>query len=131
MKEQKLLNEVFDYITGDSTEYSTCQITDKLIDIKLALYRLEKLETPPTENEIKVGEKYTANGNEWKVIVIDEESLYIKTGNTVLKINNEDKIIFTYIDTNDGGLYPNNYTFSFDEIKMVNEIIKEIKKWLK
>ena len=52
MKEQKLLNEVFDYITGDSTEYSTCQITDKLIDIKLALYRLEKLETPPTADEV-------------------------------------------------------------------------------
>ncbi len=46
MKEIELLFEVWDHITGETDKkYSTCEIVDKLIDIKLALYRLEKLES--------------------------------------------------------------------------------------
>jgi hypothetical protein len=52
MKEIKLLNEVFEYITGDSKQYNSVQIIDKLIDIKFSLYHLEKLETPPTVDEV-------------------------------------------------------------------------------
>jgi len=60
MKELELLNEVFDYITGDSKQYNSVQITDKLIDIKLALYRLEKLDTPPMREYVceKLSEYY-------------------------------------------------------------------------
>jgi len=50
MKELEALNDVFDYITGEvKGKYTTVEIIDKVIDVKLALYRLEKLETKPIQ----------------------------------------------------------------------------------
>ena len=62
-KELELLNDVFDYITGESKEFNSVQIIDKVVDIKLALYRLDKLETPPTSDDVckALSEYYKTN----------------------------------------------------------------------
>jgi len=43
MTELEKLNQIFDYITGESKEFNSVQIIDKVVDIKLSLYELERL----------------------------------------------------------------------------------------
>lgn len=97
-KEHERLNQVFDYITGDSKEFNSVEVCDKLIDIKCALNELERLQKfKKTFDEYEISQKQGfisyENWEECENIIkttIEKIKLRIEGNNRILntKVNN-------------------------------------------
>ena len=76
---------------------------------------------------IKVGEKYTANGNEWEITGIDDEGIHLVWADYLINVDHTDEYVYVYRKFKNGNTRGIYWAFSFDEIKMVNEIIDKLK----
>ena len=76
---------------------------------------------------IKVGDKYTANGNEWEITGIDDEGVHLVWTDYLINVDEYDENVYVYRRFKNGNTRGIYWAFSFDEIKMVNEIIDKLK----
>ena len=76
---------------------------------------------------IKVGDKYQANGNEWVVRNISDEGVDLVWSDYQINVDDFDENVYVYRRFKNGNTRGIYWAFSFDEIKMVNEIIDKLK----
>lgn len=82
---------------------------------------------------MKIGDTFTADGNSWIVVEIvedfepNDEGIYLAWDKYLINICPLDKAVFVYRKFKNGNTRGIDWVFSFDEIKMVNDILKSVK----
>lgn len=74
---------------------------------------------------IQVGDTFKADGNVWEVTKIDEGGIKLLNDNYTILIDLDSHEVYQSI-TYDDGMYINFNILTFDEIKMVAEIIDRV-----
>jgi hypothetical protein len=82
---------------------------------------------------IKVGDTFIADGHEWKVTEIDVmEGVYVEwkaeSKTYLINVCTPDEAVFVYRKFKNGNTRGLWWTFSFDEIKMIHEIIGKVEE---
>ena len=77
---------------------------------------------------IKIGDTFKADGDEWKVTDIDDmEGVSVSYDKYSLNICSCDKVVYAYEKLKNGRTKCISWRFTFDEIKMIAEIIDKLK----
>jgi hypothetical protein len=77
---------------------------------------------------IQIGDIFKVDGNEWVVTKVDYDGVTVLGGRTIFDINYYDECVYVYYRFKNGRTRKLGYTFSFNEIKMVAEIIGNIQE---
>ena len=76
---------------------------------------------------INLNDTFKADGNEWKVVDIDDvEGVTVAWDKYLINVCTCDKAVFVYRLFKNGSTHHVDWAFSFAEIKMVAEIIERV-----
>ena len=72
----------------------------------------------------KIGDTFNADGNTWTITEIDIEGVSLEWDKYLINICPLDNDVFVYRKFKNGNTRDIWWIFSFDEIKMVNQIVE-------
>ena len=71
----------------------------------------------------KIGDTFNADGKTWTITKIDDEGVLLEWDKYLINVSPLDNAVFVYRKFKNGNTRGIWWNFSFDEIKMVNEIV--------
>ena len=74
----------------------------------------------------KIGDTFNADGKTWTITEIDEEGVSLEWDKYLINISPLDKAVFVYRKFKNGNTRGIWWTFDWEEIKMIAEIIDRV-----
>lgn len=72
----------------------------------------------------KIGDTFNADGKTWVITEIDNEGVSLEWDNYLINVSPLDNVVFVYHKFKNGNTRGIWWNFSFDEVKMVNQIVE-------